>query len=229
MSQPGSGDLPAVRIEVENEWAWCGERRLELTPRAFAVLRHLVEHRERLVTKEDLLAAVWRGVAVSDAALSTCIRDLRRALGDSSEAPRYIRTVHRRGFRFVGPIAGRPGSSPSPRAGTDAHGPRSTSMLVGREAHLAQLRDRWADAMNGRRQCVFVTGEPGIGKTALVEAFLTGLGDDNQALRIGRGQCVEQYGAGEAYLPVLEALGRLGREAGGERLIEILRQFAPSW
>ena len=108
MSQPGSGDLPAVRIEVENEWAWCGERRLELTPRAFAVLRHLVEHRERLVTKDNLLAAVWGGVAVSDAALSTCIRDLRRALGDSSEAPRYILTVHRRGFRFVGPIAGRP-------------------------------------------------------------------------------------------------------------------------
>ena len=108
MSQARSGDLPAVRIEVENEWAWCGARRLALTPRVFAVLRHLVEHADRLVTKDDLLAAVWRGVAVSDAALSTCIRDLRRALGDSSDAPRYIRTVHRRGFRFVGPIAGPP-------------------------------------------------------------------------------------------------------------------------
>jgi DNA-binding response OmpR family regulator len=78
VSQPRPTDLPAVRIEVENEWAWCGARRLELTPRVFAVLRHLVEHADRLVTKDDLLAAVWRGVAVSDAALASCIRDLRR-------------------------------------------------------------------------------------------------------------------------------------------------------
>src|SRR5215510_4413817 len=95
----------AVRIEVENEWVWCGTRRLELMPRAFAVLRHLVERQGRLVTKEELLSAVWRDTIVSDAALSSCIRDLRKALGDSSAAPRYIQTVHRRGFRFIGPVA----------------------------------------------------------------------------------------------------------------------------
>ena len=65
---------------------------------------------------------------------------------------------------------------------------------------------------------MFVTGEPGIGKTTLVETFLAQIAR-RAALRIGRGQCVEQYGAGEAYLPVLEALGRLGRAAGGERLV----------
>ena len=198
MSQARSGDLPAVRIEVENEWAWCGERRLELTPRVFAVLRHLVEHADRLVTKDDLLAAVWRVVAVSDAALSTCIRDLRRALRDSSEAPRYIRTVHRRGFRFVGPIAGRLGPPPPVRTGSDGErrstAAWATSGLVGREAELAHLRDRWARAMDQQRQVVFVTGEPGIGKTALVEAFLAEIGD-GPGPRIGRGQCVEQYGA----------------------------------
>jgi len=99
------GDLPAVRIEPEKEWAWCGEQRLLLSPRTFAVLRHLVEHPNRLIMKEDLLASVWRDTIVSDAALATCIRDLRKALGDSSGAPRYIQTVHRRGFRFIGPIA----------------------------------------------------------------------------------------------------------------------------
>ena len=98
---------PAVRIEAENEWAWCGERRLDLTPKAFAVLRHLVEHAGRLITKEELLSAVWGDTIVSDAALASCIRDLRKALGDSSRTPRYIETVHRRGFRFIGPIAGR--------------------------------------------------------------------------------------------------------------------------
>ena len=87
------GNLPAVRIEAANEWAWCGERRLALTPRAFAVLRHLVEHAGRLITKDELLATVWRDAIVSDAALASCIRDLRRALGDSSERA----AVHRNG------------------------------------------------------------------------------------------------------------------------------------
>ena len=220
----------AVRIEPENEWAWCGERRLDLTPRAFAVLRHLVEHPQRLITKDDLLASVWRDTIVSDAALASCIRDLRRALGDSSRAPRYIATVHRRGFRYIGPIAATTGRPLTPGAGTgpSVSAPTAPSALVSREPELARLHARCAAALTGQRQLVFVTGEPGIGKTALVEAFLAGIAG-RERLRIGRGQCVEQYGAGEAYLPVLEALGRLGREAGGEPLVQILKQYAPTW
>ena len=82
------------------------------------MLRHLVDHAGRLITKDELLAAVWRDAVVSDAALTSCIRDLRKALGDSSDTPRYIETVHRRGFRFIGPIAG-PGAARTP-SGTGA-------------------------------------------------------------------------------------------------------------
>jgi predicted ATPase len=225
------GEVPPVRIEVENEWAWCGPRRLQLMPRAFAVLRHLVDHAGRLITKDALLAAVWRDVVVSDAALTTCIRDLRKALGDSSEAPRYIETVPRRGFRFVGPIAG-PGAGPHARVGTGASGDPVGSpappTLVGRDPDLARLHERLGRALNGQRQLVFVTGEPGIGKTALVEAFVAAV-LAGAPLRIGRGQCVEQYGAGEAYLPILEALGRLGRDAPGDQIVRVLRQHAPTW
>ncbi|PYO52567.1 MAG: hypothetical protein DMD83_25660, partial [Candidatus Rokuibacteriota bacterium] len=79
--RPARSALPqAVRIDTDNESAWCGERRLSLTPRAFAVLRHLIAHPGRLVTKDDLLSTVWRDAVVSDAALASCIRDLRRAL-----------------------------------------------------------------------------------------------------------------------------------------------------
>ena len=229
MSRARPGHPPAIRIEAENEWAWRGERRMELAPRAFAVLRHLVQSPGRLITKEELLTAVWRDTIVSDAALSSCIRDLRKALGDSSGAPRYIQTVHRRGFRFIGPVAPptlvvSPEGSPAPEVESHPQSaaaitapPRTISTLVGREAELAHLHARLAAALNGQRQLVFVTGEAGIGKTALVEMFLAEVGEAN-ALRIGWGQCVEQYGAGEAYLPVLEALGRLGRAAGGEQL-----------
>jgi DNA-binding winged helix-turn-helix (wHTH) protein/predicted ATPase len=216
-------DAPEIRIEAANEWAWCGARRLTLAPRAFAVLRHLVERQGRLVTKEELLTTVWRDAIVSDAALASSIRDLRRALEDSSASPRYIQTVHRRGFRFIGPVA-----RATAVAASDPPAPRPSSTLVGREAEWERLHARLARALGGERQLVFVTGEPGIGKTALVEAFLTEIVGAN-ALRIGCGQCVEQYGAGEAYLPVLEALGRLGRAAGGDRLVQILTQHAPTW
>ena len=73
---------------------------------------------------------------------------------------------------------------------------------------------------------MFVTGEPGIGKTTLVEAFLTEV--SMQAWN-GRGQCVEQYGSGEAYLPILEALNRLCQRTDGEKLITTLEQYAPTW
>jgi DNA-binding winged helix-turn-helix (wHTH) protein/tetratricopeptide (TPR) repeat protein len=229
MKPPRSDDPPALRIDADSETAWCGGRRLHLAPKTFALLVHLVAHPHRLITKDDLLATVWRDAIVSDAALTSAIRDLRRALRDSSRGPRYIETVHRRGFRFIGSIA-RPDAPPS-GTGRRAEpgspmGVAAPTALVGRDAELARLRERWGRALAGQRQLVFVTGEPGIGKTTLVEAFVADVGD---GVRVGRGQCVDQYGAGEPYLPVLEALGRLGRGADGERLVRVLAQQAPTW
>lgn len=232
MKRSRTSDAPAVRIETENEWAWCGEEKLQLMPRTYAVLRHLVEHAGRLITKDELLGAVWRDAVVSEAALTSCIRDLRRALGDSPQAPRYIETVHRRGFRFIGPIAGPTPSPSAPVAREDGAAPARplpvTPTLVAREAELARLHELLDRALDRERQIVFVTGEPGIGKTALIEAFLGQIAA-RAPLRVGRGQCVEQYGAGEAYLPLLEALGRLGREAQGEEIVEVLKRHAPTW
>jgi predicted ATPase len=78
----------------------------------------------------------------------------------------------------------------------------------------------------GQRQIAFVTGEAGIGKTALVDTFARSIATD-RGLRIGRGQCLEQYGTTEAYLPVLDAIGRLGREQG--QVVDVLRTHAPMW
>jgi predicted ATPase len=100
--------------------------------------------------------------------------------------------------------------------------------LVGREAELALLHERLRSALAGERQIVFVTGEAGIGKTAFVTTFLQQIAQ-RADIWIARGQCIEHYGAGEAYLPVLEALSRLGREAGRKRLARLLRQYAPTW
>jgi predicted ATPase len=83
-------------------------------------------------------------------------------------------------------------------------------------------------ALRGERQLVFVTGEAGLGKTTVVDRFLAQLAADGR-LWIARGQCVEHYGAGEAYMPVLEALGRLGRGADGQHLVALLHHYAPTW
>jgi predicted ATPase len=99
--------------------------------------------------------------------------------------------------------------------------------MVGRQAELDQLNGWLAGALNGERQVVFVTGEAGIGKTTVLAALVAHLAGE-ESLWVGRGQCIEQYGAGEAYLPVLEALGRLSRTPQGERLVALLRQHAPT-
>ena len=223
---------PAVRIDSDSGWVWCGEQRLDLGPKAFAVLRHLVDHPQRLITKDGLLSAAWGDTIVSEAALTSCIRDLRKALADSSRRPRYIETVHRRGFRFIGPVASPPpaeaASLPEPVLPLPADASLSTPTLVGRDAELARLDALLAAAAGGQRRIVFVTGEAGIGKTTLVEAFLARFGDGD-GLLVGRGQCIEHYGSTEPHLPLLEALGRMGRGRNGEAVVGVLRRYAPTW
>jgi len=101
--------------------------------------------------------------------------------------------------------------------------------MVGREQALARMRDRLGRAMSGERQLVFITGEAGIGKTTLVEAFLRRDARDAGVL-IAQGQCLEQYGAySEAFFPILEAVSRLCQEDGREGVAELLRRRAPAW
>jgi predicted ATPase/predicted Ser/Thr protein kinase len=106
--------------------------------------------------------------------------------------------------------------------------PSPTVSLVGREVELARLQGWFEKARRGQRQVVFVTGEPGIGKTSLIEAFLARVANE-PGLWMARGQCLEQYGASEAYLPVLEALAQLCRGPSRQRLVTLLRRQAPLW
>jgi DNA-binding SARP family transcriptional activator/class 3 adenylate cyclase/predicted ATPase len=99
---------------------------------------------------------------------------------------------------------------------------------VGRDPDLGRLSVALREALAGERRLVFVSGEAGIGKTTLVEAFLAEAGQGEELL-VGRGQCIEQHGAGEAYMPVLEALGRICRGPAGEQLAAVLLERAPAW
>jgi DNA-binding winged helix-turn-helix (wHTH) protein/predicted ATPase len=203
-----------------------GRQEIRITPKSLSVLRALVERSEEVVTKEELFRTVWADTAVSDAALTSCIQELRHALQDDARSPRFIETVHRRGFRFLVPCS--TDSYTFDNQPADLPTARAIGSIVGRDAALAQLCHASVLASAGSRQIVFLAGEPGIGKTALVEAFLAGLGDRNK-WRIARGDCVDQHGSGEAYRPLLDALTRLCRLQDGEDCITLLRRYAPTW
>ena len=81
-----------------------GSTEVALTPKAFDLLRHLLERPGTLVSKEELFERVWPDVAVTDNALTQVVSDLRQALGDAAGAPGYVQTVARRGYRFIGSV-----------------------------------------------------------------------------------------------------------------------------
>ena len=92
-------------LDLASEQLWKGSQAIKLRPKAFAVLDHLLTRPGQLVTKDDLLNAVWPGTFVSDAVLKVTVREIREALGDDPKSPRFIETAHRRGYRFIGQIA----------------------------------------------------------------------------------------------------------------------------
>jgi DNA-binding winged helix-turn-helix (wHTH) protein len=96
--------FPPFRLDPSNERLWRETLEISLRPKTFAMLRYLVEHAEQLVTKEELLNAVWAETVVGEDALTGCIRELRKVFGEEAKQPRYIETVHRRGFRFIAPV-----------------------------------------------------------------------------------------------------------------------------
>jgi len=223
-------------------------RRIELEPKAFDLLHLLATRPGQLVTKDEILDAVWGRRFVSESVVKTVISNLRAALQDDARAPRWIETVTRRGYRFLGTstsadappaalsAAAPPGapSTAAPRVGPAPSADRATARferpagaLHGRARALATLRDALATALDGRRQVLFVAGEAGIGKSTLIEHFMSTALPVGTALALG--QCVELYGPGEPYMPVLEALGMLCRRDDGAETVALLRRVAPTW
>ena len=91
-------------LDLVDERLWHEQTAVALRPKAFGVLRYLLEHAGQLVTKAELLDAVWPDVAVSEGVLKVSVRQLRKALGEKAQTSRFIETVHRRGYRFIAPL-----------------------------------------------------------------------------------------------------------------------------
>jgi DNA-binding winged helix-turn-helix (wHTH) protein/ABC-type cobalamin/Fe3+-siderophores transport system ATPase subunit len=207
-------------LDTPNQSLLRGTEKIFLRPKTFAVLDFLVRNPHRLITMSELMATLWPGTNVVNAALRVSIQEIRKALNDNAEHFKFIETVGKSGYRWTAPITLQSDSF-------EQQGMSPPTYMVGRQAELELLQGHLERARRGRRQVVFVTGEPGIGKTTLVESFLSHAQAKDGVLT-AQGLCVEQYGPGEAYLPILDALdGLCGTNS--DELVGLLRRHAPSW
>lgn len=193
----------------------------QMDPLGFDLLVYLIENRDRVVTRDELLDALWPGKVVTDSALSSRLKSVRSAVGDSGSSQRVIKTIHGRGYRFVADLSGLQDAAASPVETFSG-----TTATVGRDAELGKLM-RWQQrAESGQRQVILISGDAGVGKTTLTRAFLESAASNSDLLLLS-GQCVNQRGASEAYLPLLEALGRAGQDH--PEIMKLLHQHAPAW
>src|SRR5262245_23241712 len=180
-------------------------RVVKLEPKVFDVLVHLFEHRDRVVSKAELLDALWPGEALSESVLPRAIAAARRAVGDTRSKARVIETIHGRGYRFVA----QPGESPV--AANDATAaalapPAPASVFVGRARTLERLTTLLDSALAGRGQLALLAGEPGIGKTRTAEELARVARERGAQVVIGR--CFEGEGA-PAFWPWVQLLREL--------------------
>ena len=207
------------RLDVPGRTLWRDDVRVPLTHKAFDVLAVLVERAGHLVTKETLLAAVWPEIHVHPDNVKVLIGEIRRTLGDHPIRPRFIRSLVKRGYIFIAPVVEAP---------ADPAASSSVPIFVGRQPEMNRLLAAFDEAAASHRQVVFVTGDAGIGKTSLCEAFLR-VAPTRHAIRATWAQCMRVSGPSEPYYPLLDLLTRLARSADDDTVATILSRHAPSW
>jgi len=193
-----------------------GSDLIKLRPMSLQVLRYLSDRPGQFVSKDELLDRVWTGRVISDSGLRLCVGEIRSALGDDAKSPQYLETIVGKGYRFL------------EGAGGKALYPDTTGPIVGRDADLRRLDDSYRLAIAGRTQFVLLGGEPGIGKTTLVNSFLD-LSSRDHGADVIQGQCIVHYGKQEAYGPMLEAIATFWGDKNDTGLSKEFERHAPSW
>jgi predicted ATPase len=206
-------------LDTGNECLWREGAQIGLQPKPFAVLRYLVDNPGRLITHDELMDKLWPDTFVQPQVLRTYMLELRRILGDDASRPQFIQTLPKRGYCFMAEVTER-AQATRRSAAADSTEPAGT---VDRHAELETLAAELEAMTSGRRRVVLVGGETGIGKTALVDAFLRRVGP---AALVARGQCVP---GGEDCYPLVEALGQLCASAEGDAACKALASLAPGW
>lgn len=195
---------------------------LRVTPKSLLLLWQLAQRAGEVVTKEEIFSAVWPGVVVTDAALSTCISELRRVLEDDARQPRFLETVHRVGFRFLPDCQQRPDSD----AGRAVNFPSGAPLDY--ESEFQQLTEFAGLAERGFARVALIEGQPASSATQLCQALAGALenGDTWQCVTV---QLTPPATPGDAYKPLVELIRSLCLQPGGIQYLASLRRLAPSW
>jgi predicted ATPase len=212
----------SFRLDTADQCLWHQGSQIALPPKQFAVLRYLVEHPGRLISHDELLDAVWPETYVQPQVLRTYVLELRKILGDDARNPRFIQSLPKRGYRFVAAV-----TTDAPPQQAPALPPRDIP-IAGRSQELDILRAHFDALGQSKRQIVFVSGETGIGKTALIDAFSSQM-KRTQGATVACGQCVNGFAGRETYYPLMEALAELCELPHGEWAKPVLTKKAPAW
>jgi len=196
---------------------------LDVQPKVLDLLLYLVARRDRVVTKEEILDALWPGVAATDDVLSRAIHAARQAVGDDGDQQSIIQTVRRRGFRFVAAVDTSEVSQAAPaRAIATPRPSRQEPAFVGRQREIQRLDESLEEANQGHGRIVFITGEAGGGKTRLLEEFVRRAAS---TATIYSGWCWEGEGA-RSYWPWVQILRALIAARSSEKLRDQMGSLA---
>jgi DNA-binding winged helix-turn-helix (wHTH) protein/tetratricopeptide (TPR) repeat protein len=178
---------------------------IALQPRVFGVLRYLIEHRDRVVSKQELIDALWGGSQLNAVAVPWTINRARKALGDEPNGDGFIETLRGHGYRFTGDVQTRSaeGRTASEPQQPSAAVPTGTRPFVGREPTMQQLSAALDAAAEGSGALYLLSGEPGIGKTRCAEEFALVARRYGSQVWIGR--CF-QHGSAPAFWPFIQVL-----------------------
>ena len=231
MEQNNTYAFGSFRLDTGTQLLCNDESCVNLTPKVYRLLLYFLLHSRRLISHQELFDTVWGGRIVDDSALRLAINSLRNVLHDESKSPHYISTVCKRGYCFLAEVTikERYRSAEASETSLLPYRPQARIFPAGFEytQELAELQAAFEQASNGERRLVFLHGEQGIGKTALLDAFLAKV--HYPELTVLRARCVQMGGVAEPFLPLLEALERRCREPDGRLLIECLNHLAPTW
>ncbi len=212
-----------VELDVGRRQLRRGDELVSLQNKPLALLVHLIEHRQRAVSKDEIFRQVWPDEFVTDSSLAVCITKIRKALGESAGAQSTIQTVHGFGYRFVAEVEELSLGAASTNDGAPG------SHVVGREAELASLHATWQRAVAGERVVALVCGDAGIGKTSLVQTFAARLAETTEDAWILHGDCLDLRAGTEPFLPLIDALTQACRGPYAADAIEVLREHASPW
>jgi DNA-binding winged helix-turn-helix (wHTH) protein len=197
----GECELDARRLELRR-----GGARVALQPKPLELLFYLARNRERAVSKQELLDALWPGLAVTENSLTRVVSLARLAIGDREGTPALLRTLPRVGYRFEAPIQECVGGASAPaRAAAGTVAPADDA-FVGREELLAALERAWAEAWAGRGGVALLVGEPGIGKSRAAQELAARAAATGACVALGRCSATEGAPAFWPWVQVLRAL-----------------------